>query len=781
MLGEGWQGFSGQNSFIEFGKRPFGVGENGGIHGEVIYASTRPFDDPQLLLHTSWTPDVPGVTINLYQVGTAPDGSQALKLVDTTKTSSWDDWAQGFYPGTSKPYMNCPGQLAAPTTTAAGDLFFFTLFNQPMFLDVYNNGGTPAHTIPNNSQFKCYDGMHNWNQLEPAPYDGMYQFPSIAGRNPTTGAPTGGTGSVPGTNCTVCVAGPVDGTPMLPAGDYVVEMIVPPGYELVKEEDKNILIGDNYIAPVTQQFPGLGGAIYILPDQASVASVYNANQPGSVSGFNASNAQNPTQSFGRISSLPSGEGDTGSVEIFWPCVGATRIVPDYISLFPQSTEVAPFAGARRNLCDRKQVTLGDQSSVLTKFWVFTSTHVAAHFTGVITDDFTSEFDPFSPQFGEKFSPANLPVAIKDWTGTEISRVYADQWGTYNGLTYSTWEVNPPNPTGYGPTMMVTCMNDPGTGATPDKLYNPAYSQFCYEIPFMPGQTQYMDTPVVPTSAFAGAGYNNPDCDYPDTTPAISEVDVDTNIGPWAMPTNASHTLHIYALGTVPVNNYGYSGPAATTVPFNAKTVSRKYSFGTTAGTVTLVSPDGSTSTTLSAAWGDLSMTATVPASLPGVYNCPIQQQMQYGGPANAAPAKCGQLAITAANGKQSIDSVTITIGGKTPTHVTATASIQRAIDAASPGDMLMIDPATQATATLPAVAAVHQELLLMWKPVRLQGVGAVASVINANSHPAGKIDVWRRQVNCLFGLSLSGYELRSTNAYDPSGAFTCAATNANFG
>ncbi|HSS24427.1 MAG TPA: hypothetical protein VLL82_08490 [Mycobacterium sp.] len=317
----------------------------------------------------------------------------------------------------------------------------------------------------------------------------------------------------------------------------------------------------------------------------------------------------------------------------------------------------------------------------------------------------------------------------------------------------------------------------------DPLYNPEYSQFCYEIPFMPGQTQYMDTPVVPTSAFAGAGYNNPDCDYPDTTPAISEVDGGTPTtiqpGPWVSA--AGVTLHIYALGNTSVNNYGYSGPAATTSPFNAKTVSRKYSFGTTAGTVALLSPDGSTSTTLSAAWGDLSMTATVPASLPGVYNCPIQQQMQYGGPANNAPANCDQLVITAANGKQSIDTVTITIGGKAPTHVAATASIQRAIDAASPGDMLMIDPATQATAALPAVAAVHQELVLMWKPVRLQGVGAVASVINANSHPAGKIDVWRRQVNCLFGLSLSGYELRSTNAYDPSGAFTCAATNANFG
>jgi len=41
---------------------------------------------------------------------------------------------------------------------------------------------------------------------------------------------------------------------MLPAGKYVVEVIVPPGYELVKEEDKNILLGDVYIAPISIQF-----------------------------------------------------------------------------------------------------------------------------------------------------------------------------------------------------------------------------------------------------------------------------------------------------------------------------------------------------------------------------------------------------------------------------------------------------------------------------------------------------------------------------------------------
>src|SRR5581483_1917996 len=132
------------------------------------------------------------------------------------------------------------------------------------------------------------------------------------------------------------------GAPMLPAGKYVVEVVVPSGYELVKEEDKNILIGDNFIAPVTVQFPGLGGSVFILPDQAEVS--------------NPQNAQNPTQSLGRDSSLPSHEGDTGSIETFWPCVGAPHTVPDYISLYPGSNEVAPFAGATRPLCDRKEVT-----------------------------------------------------------------------------------------------------------------------------------------------------------------------------------------------------------------------------------------------------------------------------------------------------------------------------------------------------------------------------------------------------------------------------------------
>jgi hypothetical protein len=771
---EGWQGFSGQNNFVEFGKEPYATGENGGIKGHVVYASTRPFDDPQMLVQAQWEPLVPHVTMNLYKEGVAGDGvTPTLTLVDTTQTSSWDDWAQGFHvapDGTTVSNMNCPGQ-------STSDLFFFTLLNQPQYLDLYGSvlhGNKATTTIPYNSQYKCYDGMHNWNQLQPAVYDGVYAFPSVTSTDPSTGRPTA-------TNCTICTPNhAVDnsdlyyGLPMLPTGKYVVEVVPPPGYEIVKEEDKNILIGDNFIAPSIQEFGGLGD-IFILPDQAEVGSNYNAN-----------NAQNST---GGLGAIPRNADVPGFTEMLWPCVGETRVVPDYISLFPQTKQVSPFAGATRNLCDRKEVALNDQQGAIAKFYIFTSTHKASKFTGIITDDFTSEFDPFSPAFGEKFSPPNMPISVKDWTGDEVGRVYSDWWGVFDGLTYSTWEVNPPNPTGYSPNMMIMCMNDKGPIATnnegqqTDPLYNSAYSQFCYELPFMPGETAYLDTPVVPTSAFS-AGYNHPDCSYPDSTPSIAKVDGNGGGGgPWASASGVPMT--ITALGDQQVTNYGYSGPQATTAPFNAKTANRHYGFGAQCTTPTAASATCNTASSITIGgvsatirnWSDTSITFVVPPTggSKGVPACTIQQQAQYGG----STAYCGQLVITAGNGKQSVDTVTVTIGGKAPTYVTSTTplsstgsgSIQQAIDNAQPGDLIIVPPGT------------YNEMVFMWKPVRLQGVGAASSTIDANTQPAGKMDPWRRQLNCLFGLALNGQPATSntsstisstnTNPYDATGTYSC--------
>jgi len=705
---EGIQSFISQPQFIEWGKIPYAEHENGGIVGHVAYGSTRPFDDPALLFQNLWEPLVPQVTVNLYQEGTAADGTQSLTLVDTTTTSSWDDWANGYRMGANgQPFtdangpignMNCPGQDPA---------------------DPYY-----TYTLGTANRYKCYDGMHNWNQMQPAPYDGRYQFPSSAyiAAHPLTTAQTNAAQTLVS----------------LPPGKYVAAVVVPPGYELVKEEDKNILIGDTYIAPVAQQFAGLG-SIFILPDQASVNAYYNSN-----------NANNPTTNMGRTNLGDFGPGGLSVMPA--PCVGQVRIVPDYMSLFPQAHEVAPFAGASRPLCDRREITLEDQMQAQTDFFIFTQTPVSAHYTGMILDDMSSEFNTYAPDFGEKFAVPFVPVSFRDFNGIEISRVYADQFGMYDGLVYSTWQVNPPNPTGYAPNMMITCMNDPGPIPDPknpgqlitDPMYNPMYSNFCYTWPFMPGNTAYMDTPVLPTAAFA-SGYNPVDCAYPDATPAIKSVNGDGQFGPWVSGPGA--TLTINALGDVMVPNNAYVGPGTVTangtpiIPTGLaaqKTILRHYGFGNTRGTVTIngVALAG-------VIWSDLTISGTIPAG-----------------------TTTGELIITAADGKRSVDTVTVTVGGTVSNYVTApplnvaTGSgfphpIQDAIDAALPGDLIMLGPGS------------YPELVIMWKPVRLQGVGAASVIINAAKYPTQKLEQWRTRINALFGLDLQGNAIPGVPQADP--------------
>jgi hypothetical protein len=1040
-----WQGLLGQNTFMEFPVKPFNPGENGGINGQVVYASTRPFDDPTLLLQLSWEPGVANVKVNLYSETVDASGNTKLQLVDTTMSASFDDWAQGFRRDANGNYikaadgksfvpnMNCPGQDSSSP-------FFATLKNSKMWLDAADADGSKK-SLAYQSQFKCYDGWSQLNQAQPAPYDGKYSFPSVntvgADGKPASSSCHMATDAEPW-GCKVNKAassGDWDyDKPVLLAGKYVVEVVVPQGYELVKEEDKNILLGDVYIAPVTQQFAGFGN-VFIMPDQATINASYNQHNPGNL---------NLTGNLGSVT-FPRHEGDTGSIEAYWPCVGAERIVPDLNSLYPQAGQAAPFAGARRRLCDRKEVQLDDQSSSLAKFYVFSSTHIAGHFTGTITNDFASEFDPFSPQFGEKFGPPNLPVGLRDFNGYEVARVYSDQWGIYNGLYYSTWTVNPPNPTGYAPEMSIACMNDPGPilaadGKTmiTDPNYNPAYSNFCYEQPFMPGTTTYMDTPVIPTMSFAD-GYNLPDAEYPDGTPAVLQVKGDV-AGPWVLaaggnggvvttiavnnggagytgvpnvainnagsggsgaagtavlssgvasvsiatrgaqyvnvptvnlaggggsgaaataylgvgswisqllpgggiditsggagsytnnavtpavtfsapscanPAPASATcrtamgtagmagngvlrrvnainmtelgrgytaaptiafssgnakatatlgvtfvsvdapgtgyanapavafagggqpllgtalasstiagsvvainvtnggtnytsaptvsltggggsgataaasisttgaLTITALGDKQVQNPNFSGPNSTGAPYNQKTITRHYGFGG-GGTVALVGADGASHPLTGVIWGDMQITGNVPAGVP---LCNASNKSYTG---SNSTARCGQLVITRSdNGKQSIDAVTVTIGGTRPWIVTTTgvtnangaavgdngavfgrmglSPIQLAIDQANPGDLLLVQPGT------------YKENLIMWKPVRLQGVGAAAVTINADAHPAGKMDQWRRQINCVFGLDLQGVPNQGDNQsqYDPNGLYTCPAS-----
>ncbi len=645
---EGLQGFVGQTEILDWAKRPYNVGENGGITGTVVYASTRPFDDPRFDIQNLWEPLVPRVAINLYQETTAPDGTSGLKLVNSTTTTSWDDFVSAV-DATGTPLMQCKGQVS----------------NDPFM----------KYTLGQNNLGKCYDGFHQWNQVQPAVYDGRYQFTTAS-----------------------------DGTPLLP-GKYVVEAVIPQGYTLVKEEDKNILIGDAFVAPQWQQFGALTN-IFILPDQATVGQAnQNSNNPGT---------DNVTTDLGHPDSNQN----------YPACVGATHRVPDYLSLFPQSGQVAPFAGADRPLCDRKEVVLEDQLQANASFFIYTEAHIASHFTGLILDDAASEINAASPDFGEKFAVPYVPISIKDFNGIEISRLHADQWGTFNGLTPSSWQVNVPNPAGYSPNMLITCMNDPGPipdgkgGLMTDPAYNPMFANFCYTNPFMPGLTDYLDTPVLPVAAFA-SGYNPVDCAYPDATPAISRMD-GVGFGPY-LPTSGG-TLKITALGTVTVRNPAYAGPSAMNAPYNQPTITRTYNFGTK-GTGSKVMLGGVNVTGYATSWGPNQIVLQLPAGIKG-----------------------GELTITASNGKSTVDGVNVTIEDRIPVRVAASAnqSIQAAIDGANPGDLILVDAGT------------YNELVIIWKPVRLQGVGASSVIINAAKYPTNKLEAWRPRINTLFGIDAAG-------------------------
>lgn len=627
VLTQAIQGFLGQSSVIEWGKTVYGPGENGGISGIVQYATTRAEHDPRYAVAEEWEPGIPRVQVNLYRdcnndktidrpdctaFGT-PGDPASYTLADI------DNWPFGDFPNVAGGDVDRNGNGSFDMGDAV----------QVVTTDSWDDSVPtgcqgPAYTAPSGDAADCFDGLRNFNQLRPGVFDGGYAFNDIA------------------------------------AGVYIVEAVTPPGYEHVKEEDKNVDFGDEY-----------------TPSPLLLA-----------------------------------------VE----CVGDPRPVPPELSLFPGTA--APYANTNRPLCDRKHVVLGDKANGAANFFMFTEVPVAAHVVGMILDDTANEFDPNAPTFGEKHAPSFVPVSFRDWTGREITRVYSDQFGNFNALVPSTFSVNLPMPSGAAPNMLTACMNSPmkpvlDASGNPivnangsqimeeDPMFKPQYSQFCYTFQYMPGKTTYLDTPVVPVAAFAGQGQFPLDCEYPDGTPVILWAD-GVN-GPWRPSGGApaSRTLTIASPGSVAVPNPAFGAPGAPA------TIPRDYGFGTTPGSVTF----NGVPLTITG-WGNTSISATIPTS---IGNGNFQLMVTRGD--NGATTKTG---------------LTFTIGG-TPIRVAPGGSIQAAIDAApnNGSPLILVAPGT------------YEELVIMHKPVRLQGWGAFSTKINAVKAPAEKLANWRAKLDQL--------------------------------
>lgn len=369
------------------------------------------------------------------------------------------------------------------------------------------------------------------------------------------------------------------------------------------------------------------------------------------------------------------------------CVGEMHTIPATFSLFDSGEEV-PNAGTDTPLCDRKQVLLSDGANAAADFFYFTNVPIAGHIVGFILDDLSNEFDANSPTFGEKYSPPYLPVSIKDWKGNVISRTYSDRWGKFNALVPSTYTVNIASSSGMSPNMLTTCMNHPGPievngQMVIDPNYRPQYSQFCYTFNYMPGSTTYLDTPVLPVAAFTGPNQQALDCQIPTGSPVIWSA-TGSNVGPFVA--NAGDTI--------------------TLVSATDPTGARDLGFGATAGTVYL---NGAAIPT--ASWSNAGIVVSLPSS--------------------------GLLEVERADGTRGVTGIKVHVGAPvydgtaaTVAFVPAGASIQAAINASQPGDLIMVAPGT------------YGEMVIMSKPVMLQGSGA-ATVINAANDESNKLVNWR--------------------------------------
>ena len=678
VLTQGVQGFLGQTNAFLWGKRHYpdinanGDVANGGISGMVFYAVTRAENDVRYAAAEVWEPGIPGVTVNLRDAITGV-------VLATTSTDSWDD--------------------AIPTGCKWGNDGSAPFMFDP---DGTNPDGSPFGLDPMPQD--CYDGLRVFNQARPGVFDGGYAFgPEI---------------DCPDDACPDWVNQSDDDLSIgyMRPGDYVVEVIPPPGYELVKPENKNVDFGDEYI-PAPELLPA-------------------------------------------------------------PCVGDPHQIPQYLTMFPDEAIESPFVWQDgeyvgddplnfRPLCDQKLVTVSNGANAAADFFLFTEVPVAAQGFGVMLDDTQNEFDPNSPQFGEKYAPPFVPVTIRDWTGRVIGKTLSDQYGRFNFLAASTITANLPQPSGMSPNMLTACMNDPGDNPDPefqDPNWNQQYSTFCYTFQYMPGVTTYLDTPVVPIAAFTGPDQFPLDCEYPDGTPRIYSVDVGETNGVGGGPyiptrvvgngnnarveTDGAHTITITSMGTRLVQNPEYCNLAAGPCPPEANTavkfVERDFGFGDNEGTVTLGDLG-----ILSCTWGADVITCAVPDGID------LGPRGSNQGNNSTPPAVGGrQLMVNRDNGRSTKAGVTVQVGlraganavvvgpmtpptGPPPTTSPVDQYIQDAIDAAGPNDLILVRP------------AIYNEMVVMHKPVQLQGFGEGSTTINAIKAPPEKLATWRTLVDGL--------------------------------
>jgi parallel beta-helix repeat protein len=382
----------------------------------------------------------------------------------------------------------------------------------------------------------------------------------------------------------------------------------------------------------------------------------------------------------------------------YPCTGDTHTVHIDVAVNPRS----PYDGAQMPLCDKRLIELKNGQNANADFFLMSNqangvdVEAPGRIVGFVPDDVYFERDKKSMWYGEPRALANIPIGVYDYTGRLLTTVKTDANGAYEVLVPSTDTWNCPIPQGPCPAMYDVVVNDPGTPAHPNANFNPHYNTESSSWDSWPGNWTQLDTPLIPT---AGLG-----CELTPGTPELLQVSTPVING---AGTAAQRQITIIA------DNFGSAVGSITLADPRGGANSRTFTGLATAAQLANPQQGGIVS------WGGADG-RTIIVQVPQAYTTLLGLLNQF------LPGQ-RQLSIATAAGLKSINGITLHVRGTVGTNAYLAAAtsvitlpvnaadnphaIQNAIDAAPDNALIVLSPGT------------YHENLIMWHPVKLQGLG----------------------------------------------------------
>ena len=329
--------YADQTNIIDWGKAAYAPGENGGIAGVAVYATTRAEDDPALAATDPWEPGIPRVQFNLYADWNSDGVIDDANANGVIELADVDNHPFGDFPGPDDIDRNGNGVFNR------GDAL--NIATSDSWDDNLPTGCQgPTQFVYGQPIRDCSETLQTWNTVRPGVFDGgwafnvYYPFGKGLFKNPDAEIP------LPGDKY------------------YIVEMVPPPHYEVVKEEDKNVDFGDTYTpSPLLDPAPCVGTP---------------ANKQSS------------------------------------------HVVPPFLTLFPDAQIPAFRAGETTPRCNMKQILLSDQQNAAADFHLFTEVPKAARGVGLINNDVAVQPSiPTTRLLGRKQALSGCPSRSRTSTAT----------------------------------------------------------------------------------------------------------------------------------------------------------------------------------------------------------------------------------------------------------------------------------------------------------------------------------------------------------------------------